>query len=106
MMPAFHMLGLRDSLRTYRFGMAQDLVVNLVLIQTIDESFWYFHTASETNYHFPGVSLLCPRHPSPMRKIESRDAVSVRKNQLTTATKFTARETFMYGYMRSLRKRI
>src|SRR4029077_3576191 len=67
MMPAFHMLGLRDSLRTYRFGMAQDLVVNLVLIQTIDESFWYFHTASETNYHFPGVSLLCPS-PVPYAK--------------------------------------
>jgi hypothetical protein len=43
MMPAFHMLGLRDSLCGYRLRMVQDFVAHLGFIQTSDQSFWYFH---------------------------------------------------------------
>src|SRR5438046_5829162 len=58
-MPAFHMLGLRESLRSYCFRMMQDFVVHLVFLQTIDQSFWDFHTRLRgKKYHFPRLSLV------------------------------------------------
>ena len=47
MMPAFHVLGLGDSLRGYSLGMAQNLIRNFVCIQTLDQLLWYFHAASD-----------------------------------------------------------
>jgi hypothetical protein len=44
MMPAFHVLGLGDSLRRHSLGMLQNLVANFVIIQTLDQSPWHFHT--------------------------------------------------------------
>jgi len=58
-MPAFHMLGLRESLRGYCFRMMQDFVVHLVFLQTIDQSFWDFHNRLRgKKYHFPRLSLV------------------------------------------------
>jgi hypothetical protein len=42
-MPAFYMLGLRDSLRAHCLGMLQNVVVHFVFIQTLDQSPWHFH---------------------------------------------------------------
>jgi hypothetical protein len=44
MMPGFHMLGLGDSLRGNSFWMLQNLVADFVFVETINESFRYFHT--------------------------------------------------------------
>src|SRR5213083_899609 len=41
MMPALHMLGLGESLCSYRLRMMQDFVLHLAVIQTIDQSLWY-----------------------------------------------------------------
>ena len=43
MMPGFHVLGLGDPLCRDSFGMMQNLVTNLIVVQTIDKLFWYFH---------------------------------------------------------------
>src|SRR6266481_2971827 len=43
MMPGFHMLGLGDPLRGNGFRMMQNLVADFVFIETIKESFRYFH---------------------------------------------------------------
>jgi hypothetical protein len=52
--------------------------------------------SSETNYHFPAVSLLAAvagiADPNGKNRIQRRGFCS--QNQLTTATKFTAREIF------------
>src|SRR5207247_7000442 len=55
----FHMLGLRESLRSHCLRMMQDFVVHLVFLQTIDQSFWYFHNCLRgKKYHFPRLSLV------------------------------------------------
>ena len=43
MMPRFYVLGLGDPLCRDSFGMMQNLVTNLIVVQTIDKLFWYFH---------------------------------------------------------------
>src|SRR5437867_10675367 len=160
MMPAFHMLGLRESLRGYCFRMMQDFVVHLVFLQTIDQSFWDFHNRLRgKKYHFPRLSLVpgqsrwnapfrifAPSALSRLLKAAERCAFqdasawqtratipafwsaallhrfrstrcsyvsAIEKSQLSfgtvklnTAAKLTACERLMYGYMRSLRKRI
>jgi UDP-galactopyranose mutase len=42
-MPALDVLGLSDPLGCDRFGVVQDFVLHVVLIQTIDELFRYLH---------------------------------------------------------------
>src|SRR5437660_3602471 len=44
MMPSFHVLGLGDPLRGNGFRMMQNLVADLVFVETINESFRDFHT--------------------------------------------------------------
>jgi hypothetical protein len=41
---------------------------------------------------------------SPQTRAGLKNVISGRENQANTAAKATAREQFMYGYMRSLRK--
>jgi len=43
MMPRFYVLSLGDPLCRDSFGMMQNLVTNLIVVQTIDKLFWYFH---------------------------------------------------------------
>jgi len=43
MMPGFHVLGLGDPLRGNSFRMMQNLVTDFVFVETINESFRYFH---------------------------------------------------------------
>ena len=43
MMPSFHVLGLGDPLRGNGFRMMQNLVADFVFVETINESFRYFH---------------------------------------------------------------
>jgi len=42
-MPAFHMLRLGDSLRSYGLRMMQNFIRHFVSVQTIDQLLWYFH---------------------------------------------------------------
>jgi hypothetical protein len=49
MVPSFHMLGLRNSLRSDRLRMLQDFITHLVLIQTVDQSLRYFHEQPPRN---------------------------------------------------------
>src|SRR5437763_15838855 len=44
MMPSFHVLGFGDPLRGNGFRMMQNLVADFVFVETINESFRYFHT--------------------------------------------------------------
>jgi hypothetical protein len=43
MMPRFYVLGLGDPLCRNGFGMMQNFVTNLIVVQTINKLFWYFH---------------------------------------------------------------
>ena len=114
-MPGFHVLGLGDPLRRNGFGMMQNFVTNLVVIQTIDELFRYFHerlqwklSLSRAISTFQGScrgSCQLPYKPAELAQPDSMlKNVFARENQANTAAKATAREQFMYGYMRSLRK--
>jgi hypothetical protein len=103
-------LGLGDPLCRNGFGMMEDFVLDLVVIQTVDELFRYFHE------RLPMESITFPRYlyfrrdcrgicQLPLRnQAELKNVISGRENQANTAAKATAREQFMYGYMRSLRK--
>src|SRR5438034_818321 len=46
MMPSFHVLRLGDPLRGNGFRMMQNLVADFVFVETINESFRYFHEQS------------------------------------------------------------
>src|SRR5215831_11401530 len=93
MMPAFHMLGLRDSLRRDRLRVRQDLVLHFVFIQTIDQSFWYFHNRLRLGkYHLPGaistVRICCPCKGSRQLPVQLID-------QMNTPRTLTVRERLM-----------
>src|SRR5438132_637339 len=86
MMPRFYVLGLGDPLCGNGFGMMEHFVTDLIVVQTIDKLFWYFHERLQWKLSLFGrISTF---------------------HQSNTAGKATAREQFMYGYMRSLRERI
>src|SRR5213080_1307272 len=55
MMAAFDVLGLSDPLGGHSLRMMQNLVANLVIIQTIDELFWYFHKRLQCKLSLPGT---------------------------------------------------
>jgi hypothetical protein len=53
MMPRFYVLGLGDPLCRNGFGMMENFVTNLIVVQTIDKLFWYFHGDSVQTITFP-----------------------------------------------------
>ncbi len=116
-MPRFYVLGLGDPLCRNGFGMMQNFVTNLIVVQTIDKLFWNFHkrlqwklSLSRAISTFGSCIAVAEADSFPINqaKLAHRDPAAsqtfARKNKANTAAKATAREQFMYGYMRSLRK--
>src|SRR5437763_9220408 len=104
MMPGFHVLGLGDPLRGNRFRMMQNLVADFVFVETINESFRYFHTQPPMQIITFQGDLYFPDPAQDLTEANGREiAQSATPRRSNTAEKATAREHFMYGEMRSLR---
>src|SRR6266566_7968362 len=101
MMPAFDVLGLGDALRRHCLGMVQCFVTHFVFIQTIDQSFWYFHRrlAEKSITFLMYLYFLNKASAAAKGGCIERLRFPLRNTKLNTAAELTRRETFVYGYM-------
>src|SRR5207253_9912835 len=105
MMPSFHVLGLGDPLRSNGFRMMQNLVADFVFVETINESFRYFHDQPpmqiitfQGDLYFPDPAWDLTGEWT--RNGAGRNASIIGHRREDCGT----RNIVKYGYMRSLRK--
>jgi len=115
MMPAFHMLGLRDSLRTDCLGMMQNLILHLVFFKHSISRFGISIACSKrkvslscvistfANELYPPASCQLPLqglqglHGERVQAAARVNRISSLEINVNTAAKLTARERFVYG---------
>jgi len=116
LMASFDMFGLRDSLRSDRLRMTQDYCALFSFKQSISRFGISMSTSSRKVSLSRAISTFPRRGSFPPASYGAGRATAATANvagcnfafanEANTAAERPARETFVYGYMRGLRKRI